>query len=380
MKKILFMACTAALLAIGCQKTEVQNEVLTPIGFDANMGKLTKAPDAANDNPYTNLYEQGFRVWGYFATEGDLNYAYGESYFDEEGKGIHVSVLDRNATPATWTTGETYYWPGKGKELDIYAVSSWNEDYDLEKEGNVTIAGDKVTIKDFVVDANADNDLMVATKITQDQDDAVYIEPQFKHALTKVVLNFCKYGDNDVYVVSAKTSKITNKSTLEVFNDNIGQKGEPNIYAPRFVWGTQEGEEEYKAENTITLKTLEANTIVGTDGNKIANTINAVELTTGYQTFGSWLLLPQGKSTEQQTYAEMSAENYYLDVVYIVGDQMIEQRFDLTNGGAIKVWARNQQTTYNVKISPDDIQFAPEVGDWVESDDKNNDYKVDYNS
>ena len=73
--------------------------------------------------------------------------------------------------------------------------------------------------------------------------------------------------------------------------------------------------------------------------------------TDGYITYGSWLLLPQE-----------TIEGYYLDVEYIVDGYYITQQFKLDKG--VSKWDRNQQTTYNVTISPDYIEFEPDVQDW----------------
>jgi hypothetical protein len=39
-----------AIMAAGCQKTEIQNEVQTPIGFSTEVGKQTKAIVTPVDN------------------------------------------------------------------------------------------------------------------------------------------------------------------------------------------------------------------------------------------------------------------------------------------------------------------------------------------
>lgn len=428
MKKILFLAGTAILLAISCQKTEVQNMSLDQIGFNAKMGKLTKAPNASKSDIMANLQEQGFHVWGFFATENDLNYQVGEKYLDN----ILVTYSNSN-----WVTSETYYWPGKGKELDIYAISSWDEDYSLLYSGsgdsqacNVDIDhnANKVTITEFDVDEDADNDLMVAAMIKQDQDDDKYVRPNFEHALTKVLLKFrgpVKTSDTDeteIYVVSAETSSIPSKSTLTVTNipntgtttttysyngeDYTGEvvevegkhyrkedtmtsesgttvnenatalvvttsTTESTGYSQTFLWGAQSDNTTYVAQNELAQVKLAAGDVILETGNKNTEIIQAVKLTDEYQLFGSWLLLPQGKSTEQAAYAEMTKDTHYLDVVYIVAGQEIKQRFDLTNGGNIKAWERNQQITYNVTISPDYINFEPDVTDWITSKEEN---------
>lgn len=353
MKKIFILAVSAVLLAAGCQKTEIQNEARTPIGFSSQMGKLTKAPDAENSGLFDNLVEQDFRVWGFFATENDLNYAKNALYLDK----IYVdgtATVAGEVTTYAWATTETYYWPGKGKELDLYAISSWATDYDLTATGNVTIVPDtrEVTIKDFVVNANADNDLMVAALIRQDQDDDKYVRPHFEHTLTKVVVKFKASGESTVHVISAVTSEIPSKATLTVANTEptAATENTAKTSTATFTWGEQTVPVSYAA----VCKT-EAGDVLGVvkeDGSTAD--MKAVLLSkTDYITFGSWLLLPQA-----------SIEGYYLDVEYIVDGMYIKQRFML-KAGNVEAWTRNQLTTYNVTISPDYITFEPDVKDWT---------------
>lgn len=363
MKKIFFMAVTAILLAAGCQKTEIQNETKTPIGFNSQMGKLTKAHNAANEGLYDNLFEQGFRVWGFFASSNDINYELNEDYFDGiiEVKGKKTVTGEGEAAKTTyeWFTEDIYYWPGKGKELNLYAVSSYEEDYNLTATGNVEIthattdASAKMVIKDFVVDANADNDLMVAALIKQDQDDDKYVKPHFQHMLTKVVLKFAKSGDSDVHVISAVTSSIPSTSTLTITHaePNEPEENKAIVATPDFQWGDKTVAIAYEAQNTLEKVAVPA---LGEDGVN-STTHNAVALNDGFQTFGSWLLLPQ----------DVVDDTYYLDVEYIVDGQYIKQRFNL-NAGNVTKWDRNQMTTYKVTISPDYIQFTPDVQDWAD--------------
>lgn len=371
MKKIFFMAVSAVLLAAGCQKTEIQNEVLPKIGFDTHMGKLTKAPDAGNTVQDGNLKEQGFMVWGHIVTT-DLNYDAGELYLginlgtdEESGLDVHFDLAKG------WYTNDTYYWPGKNKELDIYAVSMFQTDlnkygnvsraYDLEEvEGVTQIDADPktLTVANFVVEASADNDLMVAPMIRQDQDDAQNVNLKFQHALTKVLLTFSTTSEEDVYVVSAKTSPLISKGTLTVRNTDDDQDSQPKLYTANFdlsAWKTKDNDTfEYVAEYECT-ETVE-DVVAGPtddDGNTIT-TFKAHKLNGTPVTFGSWLLIPQ----------EIN-DNTYLDVEYIVARTYMNQRFILYKDDVVEKWDVNQQTTYNVRITPDDIQFSPEVKDWT---------------
>lgn len=371
MKKIFFMAVSAVLLAAGCQKTEIQNEVLPKIGFDTHMGKLTKAdaPDAGHSNRYANLNAQGFMVWGYFATEGDLNYKVGDLYLgNPDGSGIKVTATnhdDLKGETTTWTTnGGTYYWPGKNKELNIYAVSL-NEDTE-NNYGDVSIENSKSELTiNFEVNGSADNDLMVAPMITQDQDDDEYVRPEFTHALAKVLVNFKKSplaGDSRIYIISAKTSPIANAGTLTVSNKPLGEN--ETFLSKNVTWSSHGGNmvftDEYKDKTLYPKEIIDLPVDYGNP--------HAVELVYDIKEnesddnvpvpvdFASWLLIPQ------------DINNTTLEVEYIVDDMYINQSFELCTD-AVPTWGKNTQTTYNVTIAPDYITFTPVVEDWIDGGD-----------
>lgn len=371
MKKIFILAVSAVLLAAGCQKTEIQNEARTPIGFSSQIGKLTKAdaPNAEHSDPYVNLYEQNFKVWGYFATADDINFSLNELYL----KGVLVKGAETATTGAySWYTEDTYYWPGKDKELDIYAISSWenaDQGYALtlvdteSPNNNVTIdpLSRTVTVKDFVVKSGADNDLMVAPMIRQDQDDAKEVKPAFKHALTKVLVKFKRSGEYPVYVVSATTSPINSKATLSVTNTEPTSTSGPKLSTAELTWGEQSEPVQYLAQCAQTFVQI-PNVVGGTETTYLGVELPYDETTEAgtFVTFGSWLLLPQ----EITTNIADPLKDIYLDVEYIVAGNYIQQRFML-KAGNVTEWKKNQQTTYNVTISPDDITFEPEVDAWT---------------
>ena len=66
MKRLIIVA-SLAILAVGCQKTFVQNEVQTPIGFSTEVGKQTRA--------IVNTYDdaQPFGVFAYGYDNGQPN-------------------------------------------------------------------------------------------------------------------------------------------------------------------------------------------------------------------------------------------------------------------------------------------------------------------
>lgn len=376
MKKIFFMAVSAVLLAAGCQKTEIQNEVLPKIGFDTHVGKLTKAyPDAENPGKLDNLKAQGFMVWGYFATPNDLNYNLYDLYLGGDDLGIEVTPGTNN----DWTTGDIYYWPGKRKELDLYAVSLWN----AQTEGN-TYAGNVeiypenniLNVNGFTVNNAADDDLMVAPLIRQDQDDDEIVAPQFQHALAKVLVKFTTsatasegQSSTGVYIKGVSLTKVKNSGDLTVVNvlGSTPVSG-PTESTATLTWTPRTTTHEYTAVYNANLTGIDPVNGVSAKNNQTGETTTydgVVPLTATPVTFGSWLLIPQDLTDDVK-----------LVVEYIVDDNFATAIFDLkAEGTTVEKWEKGMQTTYNVKIAPEYITFTPTVGDWANEYEERGDYE-----
>ena len=77
MRRLLFVAALATLLAAGCQKTEIINHVPgEAMKFTTAMSKLTKAvgtPDADEKADMQNLKAQDFKVWAYYTYADAMN-------------------------------------------------------------------------------------------------------------------------------------------------------------------------------------------------------------------------------------------------------------------------------------------------------------------
>ena len=123
MKKILFVAASAILLAAGCQKTEVLNQAVgDPMTFSTGMAKLTKSATA---DGLTNLGTQDFQVWAYTAYTDKLNLVeLGAIYEKINGIKVDYTPAAPGSSSATCTTANEYYWPGKDLKLDFFAISS----------------------------------------------------------------------------------------------------------------------------------------------------------------------------------------------------------------------------------------------------------------
>lgn len=279
MKRYFFIAAMA-ILAVGCQKTEIQNEVQTPIGFSTEVGKQTKAiVQNGQDGKAAYLTDQPFGV-----------YAYGyqlETVTDESGnqvtqrianstsspmENIEISCND-NSTPTdltddVWSATGTvnYYWPNDPRSrLDFYAYSpaqvtsgtAQNKHQQLtgtishsEKESE-NDAEYGLILTDYV-HSNMYVDFMVATPVIgatyNDQDGQGGTEKglssvplDFKHEMTQI--NFVvkldaaettengtttaknKYPNVDFTVKSIVLNNIVSKATYKYNEPNVATTG-----------------------------------------------------------------------------------------------------------------------------------------------------------
>lgn len=123
MKRYLFIAAMA-ILAVSCQKTEIQNEVNTLIRFSQGVNKQTKA--IAQTNSYLN--SQPFAVYAYGWHSGVAN-------TDRVMENVEITFKegDDTATPAVpdkWNASTNdnrstvYYWPNDPRTvINFYAYS-----------------------------------------------------------------------------------------------------------------------------------------------------------------------------------------------------------------------------------------------------------------
>ena len=252
MKKIFSIALAATLLAAGCQKTEVigldESKTGPAMTFSTEMKKITKADATATG--LANLKEQGFNVWAYadYNIEKATNVNKTTGIFDGMENWYVSSTTANNST--SWSARKEFYWPGKGKKLHFFAVSGTSKGtgttdnpspvaYDVDiypnfvdnKTTNVTIPEGSditppaMTITGFTV-TSADDDLMVADFITQDQESkkatdatAGKVALNFRHTLSKVQFVFATPEIDDgpkVYVQQLTVTKLKDKGNLKV--------------------------------------------------------------------------------------------------------------------------------------------------------------------
>lgn len=337
MKKILFVAASAILLAAGCQKTEVLNQAVgDPMTFSTEMSKLTKSATA---DGMDNLKSQNFKVWAYTAYEDALNSVIRGSVY-KEINGIEVSFVEgQNA----WGTATEYYWPGTARELDFFAVSTGTTP-------NVTIgdqAGQEslartMTVTGYTVDhTDPNDDLMVADFVRQHQgmnDKAVSLK--FRHALSKVQFKF-------VTTVTANSTDKVVINGLSVAGLNV--IGDLNV---------TEGTEEADASTGVKKVSLawDESSLTGAGDDVVFSQVKDLELTGEAQSYAAWLVLPQSIAnlTLVVDYTIQGKENQTFDHTFALATESVDS------------WDINQVTTYTINISPNKISFSPSVEDWDE--------------
>ena len=199
MKKIIYCAAMATLLMTSCQKTEMLNVVEDTIDFTTHVGKLTKAEDTYSDAKYATLINQGFRVWAVADFTSGSEVTDGKIY-----RGMNNLHVNYSEDSKKWTLTEKYLWPQAGQYLYFYTLSS--SKLTSLSATNFETAPDapsvaSLTISDYIVDDQANDDVMVADHIRQQKKEGgtstKEVKPEFRHTMTKVVFKFKSGGGVD---------------------------------------------------------------------------------------------------------------------------------------------------------------------------------------
>lgn len=370
MRKSLFaVALAVILLATNCQKTEIMNPTGTSIGFDSQIGKLTKAADEAG---LDSLRKYGFRVWAYRNFEDEF---YAGSDAATNTTGLNAIYDGMEALEVTysdgWKTTKDYYWPGAQKELKFFAVSCNEDDFSLEPTGTETTEpvltdpqDSKVTVQNFTVQDDANNDLMVADLITQAQGDATngnVVKPVFRHTLTKVQFNFNTdpetMDEHPVYILNIKTSELKTMGTFVRSYPYEPKTADANAWT--LGADVLEFTDDYSKAITLPMAKDEngndTDSEIVVDGEGSEKDRTGLTLTDKMQTLDTWLLLPQSIATAT------------VEVTYIIKNRLFTKTFPLYAEG-LTSWDVNQFVKYNVTIAPNLISFNPSVEEWDTTD------------
>ena len=399
MKKILFAAFAATLLAAGCQKTEIFGTTPTngpEMTFSTEMKKITKADPSASAVGDANLQAQGFNVWAYadYDVTNSANVGPVGNY-----QGIYDGIADLHVTyddadpndnnPGWWNPGKEYYWPGASKNLRFYAVSATiNTDKKLNYTVNInqscpnylkteTKASDdyELQVVDFAVNSSSPNeDLMVADFITQNQQNKT-VDLHFHHTLAKVEFLFktatsetVEAKQPKVYVQKITVSGMQTKGTLNVAPSTSGSLTAPTSFtwvpstensdvkifsstseANDIILNANEQMDYLTGENYTSQKGLKLiPTITSADGNISGTAVEPAR-------FVTWLMMPQ-------TLAEKKVE-----IIYVINNRQFKAIFDLATT-EITEWAVNSYTKYTVSLLPNLISFTATSRPWTPTD------------
>ena len=380
MKKILFVAFAATLLAAGCQKTEIINRVGDSISFSTELGKITKSvgdPDADKDGE-ENLLAQDFRVWAYYvAADANTGASANDDYDGMVDKLVKAPGTEEDGQPALtgWTPDKAYYWPGKGKDLKFFAVSGVEE-----TEAVVDEEANTITIAGFEVDTEAaDVDLMVADFIQQNQgDEKGKVKFKFNHALSKVEFLFKKAEDTEetIFVQSLtvgteeeggliNVGTLTASTTVEGFGQETASAVQHKV---TLDWDTTESDPTPFADDWKEMATKadgypeKYTAIGGTEKTVTADGEKAMVVEEDPATFTTWLMIPQ------TIYDEDTKTGKTVTITYLINDRQFNVIFPLYVEEDLKAWDENQYVRYTVTLSPNKITFDASVNDWKEGD------------
>ena len=412
MKKILFAAFAASLLAAGCQKTEVYQPANSgeKMTFSTEMKKITKAgEDGTTDGtggsenqgtttpttptgPYPaavgnhNLEAQGFNIWAY----ADYSEAKGANNVDAKGIFDGMENWYVGHASGAWSANKEFYWPGKDKVLHFFAISGYQK---KEAEGSnlnpakyeVTInpyftnytelnqkgaTGSEMTIK-YTIQENADDDLMVADFIIQDQADKVdnttgKVALNFRHTLSKVqfVLKTTELTNAPkVYIQKLTVTNLKNAGTLTVKaksgSNSTVSEGTPVKTEVDPKWNTSD------ASNNNSYKVESKETVTFDSGETIDYVMNST--TREYDSNKGDLLTQNPTSEPLVTWLMMPqdlTEASKIEVFYLIKNRQFKAVFPLKQDNVDK-WEENKFTKYIITLSPNVITFSGSTTEWT---------------
>ena len=366
MKRFYFIAAMA-IMAVGCQKTEIQNEVQTPIGFSTEVGKQTRAVVAkAFDQT------QPFGVYAYGYDNGTAN-------TDPVMNNVEIAKIEDAKWGATGTV--KYYWPNNANStLNFYAYSPFigtnartvaNHQKMTATPNHNETAG--LSISGYT-HTNMYVDFMVATPVIGakygDQsgdagEGATVVPAVFHHEMTQIVFK-------------VNTDKAYDGVTFTVENITLNNIGKQGSYENRMVktstfatgtWTTSDFTGSYQIYPQTAYDESAAANGCPTSGFTTQTTYEVNQSAKTLTTEGV-TMLPQTIEDGKQSFT----------IIYsIAGDGVAEETvtrtvefadFNRPNAAGenqtLVSWANNQKITYSVRIGLNEIYFDPTiVDDWT---------------
>lgn len=398
MKRLFFVA-TLAIMAAGCQKTFVQNEVQTPIGFSTEVGKQTRAivDEYSADQP--------FAVFSYGYDNGVAN---PNPVMD------HVEVGEVSTGVWKAKDGYTYYWPNDPDNyLNFYAYSPSNgvtledtkkEHQKLHFDTQVPLYGVTHDETSGLIITGYDHsnmyvDFMVADPVLkatyvdkngdgeEEGDPAISTVPaNFHHEMTQI--NFVvKIADqasyqgvdftfksivfNNVYKKANYTNTSLNKESdgfvTGIWDTSISTPSEFTIFPVKKYDATNaaNGAPGINADETIVV--LHTDNRAAT--NETPESLKKLTFSTTPVTMIPQTLIqtvadnPETVGDDESVAGQSFTINYEISGKG-VATETISKTFDFYDNNATAEWLPNKKITYTLTISLKEITFTPSVTAW----------------
>ncbi len=370
MKRLIIVA-SLAILAVGCQKTFVQNEVQTPIGFSTEVGKQTRA--IVDGTTYDTNQPFGVYAYGHQAETNKTNTIMAN---------VEVFYDDENDDKWRASDGITYYWPNDPRtKINFYAYSPAQSatDYAKHQELTGTVSHnetDGFTLTDYE-HSNMYVDFMVGRPVLEatfsDQDGSngeaaslSSVPVSFNHQMTQIVFNVKTnkpYGantqtTNDDVTFTVQSITLNNiNNTANYVHTSTPSYTDTQTKFTHGVWGGHAGTVSYPIFPAVKLSNQNVNGNPDINADEAAKTVN-------HET--TWTTTPV--TMIPQTLVTNTDHNQSFTIVYTiegkgVATETVSKTVDLNNGSHT-AWAINQKITYNVVIGLNEITFSPSVATW----------------
>lgn len=424
--KRLFIIASLAILAVGCQKTEIQNEVQNQIGFSTETGKMTRAI-VQNDpsNPTANVTypsSQPFGVYAYgWQKENDGSQVTGGAAGALVMNNVEVSYTEATAnTAAKWavttdnTTTTKYYWPNDPRTtLNFYAYSpaqpttGVNSEMDPHQELTGRISHnetDGLALTDYV-HSNMYVDFMVATPVLgatySDQDGTEgtatslsSVPLSFGHKMTQVnftvkIADTEQYPNVDFTINSIVLNNIVSNGTYTydytpAVKDENGQvttqaqvteawgdatspaTASYKIYpATKVPYSTQTDYPYSYGAPALTNAESETSEVVVILETDAATPTTKTNPGRSFSTTPVTMIPQTLTNTDAQNDVDQSFTISYTISGTGVATETVVKTFDFADASATApAWEANKKITYTLTIGLNEITFSPTVANW----------------
>ena len=364
----------AALVALaGCSKENIdltgQNSLDNEIGFTAVTRKATKANDAIQEGGALN-HDNTFQVWGWQSQAGDF------SEFADDAASNFMSNLTiswckgpQNRDEAWRNSAHYYYWPYTGK-ISFLAVhpstvapstTGWDATNDKPQ----------ATFADYTIAAgNKTVDLMLATNEGSRRADALPMV--FSHALSQIQFRARTNEDyhNDVTFTlnSVTLNNIDLSGDLAYGWVSTPAQGEtPAFEGFKFNWTDNAAQTQswpyYATSKEVAYAASDSEAAFYGDANvMIPQAANADDPATTNAIEGTTITI---NYTMEQT---GSAAITGTVTVAAPWTKVKEGDTTYNEAQAVAAWEPGKKYVYTLNFKLNEINFAPEVTDWIEVD------------